>query len=71
MSCFVTNTDLFLLQIQRTFLFKLKTTSPSKQVSLIQKLSGAEMPFTCFIYMRNTTQRLYPLHHLISLSYSH
>lgn len=50
----------FSLQLQReiTFIFKLKKKfSPWSKFPSFKKLSGAALPFTCFIYMRNTTER--------------
>lgn len=40
---------------------KKKKSSPLKQASITQKIPGAEMPFTCFIYMRNTAERNFML----------
>ena len=61
LSYFVLNTDFFFFpttDTERTFSFNWKKKIPfQSKFPSFKKISGAEMPFTCFIYMRNRAER--------------
>lgn len=72
-SYFVTNTGFSHYRYREKFLSKLKNKkSTSKQVSIIQKdIWCWNALYLLYLHEKQDRKRLYALHHLISLSYSH